>query len=261
MAPEIHDKLNRLREKALAAGVPAEDVERWLATARPCATLSPKADGPLVGRLGGPLMLPPGAPDPEQLGWLHLAATLDLAALPADATDLPLPADGTLVLLTNTDALDSIGEAIRIPPGTPVEEREVIREDADWFTAGLDALIHGELRLRRDVSFPGHDSIIDTEAHPHHKALREAWWSVESEDPHRGWSLLQIGGYAWDEYGEIDPVTQGEYGHDPEDPVLLAQWSPGVDNLEGAEICWSGDRGDLAAGRFDRVVTAMFFAP
>ncbi|MFD0431623.1 hypothetical protein ACFQ60_43730 [Streptomyces zhihengii] len=56
------EKLDRVREKALARGVPSADVERWLAAARPCVTLAPDIDGPVVGRLGGPVLLPADAP-------------------------------------------------------------------------------------------------------------------------------------------------------------------------------------------------------
>ncbi len=67
----------------------------------------------MVGRLGGPLMLPADAPDP----WCKLAATVDLAALPAGATDLDLPVDGHLLLFADPDP-DRIGRQTWAPPST-----------------------------------------------------------------------------------------------------------------------------------------------
>ena len=83
----------------------------------------PARDGPVVGRFGGPAPLPAGFPDlPKRT---CLIASLDLAALPADATTLPLPRDGALLLLARShdDGLDAGGEAVYVPAGTPVEER------------------------------------------------------------------------------------------------------------------------------------------
>ncbi|CAM5650979.1 hypothetical protein SGRIM128S_02582 [Streptomyces griseomycini] len=105
MSPENLDTLNEFRERALAEGISPDDIARWVATARPCAFLGTRGDGPVVGRLGGPLMLPADAPDP----WCKLAATIDLAALPSGVTDLDLPADGHLLLFADPDP-DRIGK-------------------------------------------------------------------------------------------------------------------------------------------------------
>ena len=94
MIPELRDRLTPFRDKAIARGIPSDDVERWLDTARPCATLAQEGDGPVVGRFGGPLMLPADAPDHS----FPFVGSVDLAALPDDATDLPLPPDGHLLL-------------------------------------------------------------------------------------------------------------------------------------------------------------------
>ena len=283
MTFDISDGLDRFRAEALARGIPSTDVERWLGTARRCATLSPYLDGPVVGRFGGPLMLPADVPTPE---WnVHLIASLDLAALPEGATDLPLPSDGRLLLLANPDGLEaayrvpSIGDAVYIPAGTPVEERHIDHgyEDYDEF-AELDSELEGELRLRHGFSLPDHDSIIDTAQHPYARELREAWSEVRSGDLDltKG-TQLQIGGYATDEYGELDPVTMSAElaaeaetkGHrpgsgemtPPEDWALLAQWIPGIDGLEGAFVHWAIRRQDVAARRFDRGYASMFFNP
>ncbi|MGH1551513.1 hypothetical protein ACRAWF_02865 [Streptomyces sp. L7] len=78
MNPELINRLEPFRAEALRRGIPLQDVEGWIAAARPCATLVTRGDGPVVGRFGGPLLLPADAPDP----WFPLPATLDCAALP-----------------------------------------------------------------------------------------------------------------------------------------------------------------------------------
>ncbi|SIN44553.1 hypothetical protein [Micromonospora cremea] len=124
MTPETMEKLDRFREEALARDIPTADVERWLGTLHRRATLEPQVNGPVVGRLGGPLMLPPDVPDPEY----PLVASLDLAALPQDATELPLPPDGQLLLFGCPEAsawssAAPLGSAVYIAAGTAVEER------------------------------------------------------------------------------------------------------------------------------------------
>jgi len=125
MNPELLGRLQPFREEALKPGIPPEDVERWIATARPSGTLVTSGDGPVVGRFGGPLMLPPEAPDP----WTPLLATLDCAALPEEVTGLPLPPDGRLLLFGFPDMemtwySGSVGEVVYMPDGTPAEERK-----------------------------------------------------------------------------------------------------------------------------------------
>jgi hypothetical protein len=76
--------LERIRTEALERNIPASDVERWLELVRPCALLTQDGDGPVVGRFGGPVMLPTDAGDPR----FPLLAAIDCAALPTDVTDL-----------------------------------------------------------------------------------------------------------------------------------------------------------------------------
>jgi hypothetical protein len=77
-------RLTPFRDEALARGVPAPDVDRWLALTRPLRTLTRRGDGPVVGEFGGPLLLPVGAEDPAH----PYVGRVDLAALPAGVTDL-----------------------------------------------------------------------------------------------------------------------------------------------------------------------------
>jgi hypothetical protein len=260
------DKLGRFREKAIARGVPSADVERWLGAARPCATLAPNVDGPVVGHFGGPVMLPADVP---RLAESLLIATLDLAALPEDATTLALPPDGRLLLFAEVDLdgwpREASGRVVYVPAGTPVEERP-----AD------DGYESAELRLRYDLSLPDNEVLIDPVEHPHAKELRQAWSEVRYED----WSLLggirlQIDGYSTDPYGEDDPITASALmaarragkpesrraspwaRPRPEDWALLAQWH-GVGLVDG-DVYWTIARKDVKARRFDQVTVLGFF--
>ncbi|WP_159106795.1 hypothetical protein [Streptomyces rishiriensis] len=133
MTPELRDRLSPFHDKAIARGLPADDVERWMATARPCSMLTQDGGGdedrgggggrPVVGRFGGPLLLPPDTPDPAH----PFVASIDLAALPADATDLPLPPAGHLLLFAFPETADydeTLGSVIHVPVGTAVTERD-----------------------------------------------------------------------------------------------------------------------------------------
>lgn len=283
MTPEMLDKLSQFREKALARGIPSDDVERWAGIARPCAQLDSEGDGPVVGRLGGPLMLPADAPDP----WCKLAATIDLAAIPEDATDLPLPPDGHLLLFAypNVELIgyQTLGTAFHIPAGTPVEERQVdLDPEPDDELYGVE-FPEGRLRLRTDVSLPSHVEVHAPGSppvgkrppeHPYVGELLDAWREVPGDIVHPG---LQLGGYSMDEYGECDPAVsagreaaraeergelpKSETDIRPEDWVCLAQWWHGLEGLEMALYSWSIARQDLAAGRFDRVYATMTWNP
>ncbi|MDW5328913.1 DUF1963 domain-containing protein [Plantactinospora sp. KLBMP9567] len=261
--------------------------------ARPCAVLSSKVDGPVVGRGGGPVMLPPDVPllwsseEPE-----YLIATLDLAALPEDATGLSLPPDGHLLLFAVVDLGEAdglCGHVVYVPAGTVVEARELDYSDSDSslyaFSTSEDLLAElrdlGELRLKYDVSLPDHDFfpddvIVDRAEHPHANELREAWREVERDDEESsGWPPLRIGGYASEQDGWGDPVTQStqtlahldELGIEggpvfeerprPDDWVLLAQW----DGIPMGSMYWSITKQDMAARRFDRPLVKLWANP
>lgn len=284
MTPEMLDKLSQFRETALAKGIPPDDVKRWIGTARPCARLDSRGDGPVVGRLAGPLMLPTAVPDP----WCKLFATIDLAALPEDATNLPLPPDGHLLLFanTNTESMydeESLGSALHIPAGTPVEERQVDLDpepDDEPFYAEFP---EGRLRLRADVSLPYHSEVFDPGPppatkrlpdHPYVGELLNVWEEMRDDSGYPG---LQLGGYAEDEDGAEETAVlagreaaqaemrgelpKSETDIRPEDWVCLAQWWPWIGGVERAFHSWSIARQDLAAGRFDRVYATMTFNP
>nr|WP_255672610.1 DUF1963 domain-containing protein [Glycomyces amatae] len=283
------ERLGRFRAAALAEGVPGADVDRWIALARPAAELTPGGEGPVVGRCGGPLMLPPdmatpaeryGSPggDGFESSEHQLIATLDLAAIPVGATDLPLPPDGHLLLFANPDLEpEPAGGALYLPAGTAVEERAT---NLDWdpvYEHGspedLDAHLRamGELRLRCGATLfehPVHNlgAYADPGEHPRARALLEVWEEVAYGDDQEGFVEFRVGGYASDFDGYGDPVgyaarLEREAGVSSDaaagEWVLLAEWH----GLPMATVYWVMPRGDLVERRFDRVAVMMWANP
>jgi Domain of unknown function (DUF1963) len=270
MTPEMLDRLNPFRDEALKRGIPSADVERWItATARPCATLSPDGDGPVVGQFGGSLALPAGVPDP----FYPLLATIDCAAIPGEATDIPLPPDGRLLLFGYPD-LDlplwpGGGSVVYIPSGAAVEEREEdpqFREDPERQEI-RDQYPQGQLRLTINVSLPYYGCMQLSEppyqrplpGHPHSEELCAVW--MDTVDRIASGGPLQIGGYATDEYdGESDPLLSSA-AENPEGWVLLADWYTAIEGREGATVHWGIRREDVAARRFDQARASVFWNP
>ncbi|WP_405884054.1 DUF1963 domain-containing protein [Streptomyces sp. NBC_01384] len=298
MAPDLFRRLAPFREEALRRGIPLQDVERWIATARPSGTLVTRGEGLVVGRFGGPLMLPADVPDP----WYPLLATLDCAALPEEVTGLPLPVDGHLLLFgfpEMTYYSASTGEVVYVPAGTPVEERKtkypcVYGEEGHEFEGDEMLSIYeefpqDELRLSADVSLPYHFLVPSPEpgqedallpGHPRAWELAEAWadtcGGIIVDGP------LHIGGYAFHECTETDPVTDAAREAErarrhraaganesvdavelpaPEEWTLLAQWDIGLTGREGSTLHWVIPRQDLAERRFDRAHVSFFWNP
>ncbi len=280
----MRSRLAPFREEAAGRGIPAEDVERWLATARPCATLALSGDGPVVGRFGGPLVLPADTPDPKH----PFVASVDLAALPADATDLPLPADGHLLLFVFIDEVAScttVGSAIHVPAGTAVVERDRNAwnpDDVDDYRRAFERFPQGPMRVTTDVSLPYHCAVaLEGEpwsepppGHPRAEELVAVWEktfdAIATDGP------LRLGGYATEEAVHTDPLHDlvryarhaveegnwaGPVSDDPSDWVLLADWHVRVSGWEGATAHWGIQRDDLVARRFDRTFTTIYWNP
>lgn len=288
MIDNLREKLSPFRAKAVEEGEPAEEVDRWIdQAARPCAFLTDQGDGPVVGRFGGPLLLPAGVPTPDR----PYIASVDLAALPKDATDLHLPPDGTLLLfadLTNWGVdTDDRGPAIYVPAGTPVEERD---RNA-WHSAGnieddqriSESLPQCDLRVRTEPDLPHYGWVRlpdgKVEPLPYAGILAEVWgYTAWDRLGISQWSpLLQIGGYPDHECAETDPMTtvasnaafEAEEGHwgggEPvsgavEDWVLLASWTS-FHKPDGMTVHWGIQRADLAARRFDRTFATLEWNP
>ncbi len=286
------DRFRPFRERAKAKGIPADDVERWLTLVRPCATLASTADdefGPVVGRFGGPLLLPDGIPDPGH----PFVASIDLAALPADATDLPLPPDGHLLFFALADDQrdhQSVGSVVHVPVGTQVSQRDKhawnVHEYEEWdreFGKLFEGYPEGELRARAEVSLPHHTSVFpagqqlraDIPGHPLCDDLVEAWQETKDGIVQSG--EMQIGGFGDEEDVDVDPVDvsvrtalyaveRGDWerpvSDDPADWVLLADWyAPGLRHREGSTLHWVIQREDLIARRFERTFTTFAWNP
>ncbi|MET7475978.1 DUF1963 domain-containing protein [Streptomyces sp. NPDC005648] len=300
MTPELWNRLTPFRDKAVAQGIPADDVERWLSLARPCLTLtraedgdgdgaddgSGDGDGPVVGRFGGPLLLPAGTPDPEH----PFVASIDLAALPAGASDLPLPPDGRLLLFAFPETADddeTMGSVVYVPAGTDVTERDKHAwNSSDWDDdeAMFAEFPQGPLRATVQVSLPHHKSVVQPgmpwggplPGHPRCEELVAVWESTRADIAPEG--PLQIGGYADEEAIDTDPVdhavrlavnaedagtADGAAPGDASGWVLLADWVAGMDvqGWESATVHWVIRRADLAARRFDRAFTSVHWNP
>ncbi|GAA3990486.1 hypothetical protein GCM10022384_43040 [Streptomyces marokkonensis] len=287
---ESRAKLDRFRDAALARGIPADDVERWLGLARPCLVLASDVDGPVVGHFGTPVMLPPDvalprlydvpvgelSDDPsEEPGFEHLVATLDLGALPEGVTNLPLPPDGRLLLFAwpaleaSEDHSCTSGSVVYVPAGTMVEERKVeydYEPDHELGDVDFDGELRGELRVRYDVSLPDYENFNGDpllEEHPRAEELREVWADVRADGYWHKGPQLQLGGYALDAQGWGDPVRGCAYAAGDDGPrlknwALLAQWHPGMYNLESVTMYWAMSERDLAARRFTGARVAMY---
>ncbi|MER6014425.1 DUF1963 domain-containing protein [Streptomyces bluensis] len=299
-----HDLIGRLqpfREEALRRGIPSEDVERWIAMARPAGTLTAHGTGPFVGRFGGPLMLPADVPDPAY----PLLATLDCAALPEKSTGVPLPVDGRLLLFGYPEMAyfsgnDSAGSVLYVPAGMPVEKRaskffpdlgdqEEDEDEVDEEILDLcEQYPQDELRLSADVSLPHHfmgpspepgQETAEFPGHPRAGDLARAWSDTCGDIIVDG--ALRIGGYASHECTETDPIAaaaeeaillrqqavrSGEVFDSeelpaPENWVLLAQWDVDVQGREGATLHWVIPYQDIVERRFDRVHVSFFWNP
>lgn len=277
VSSELLGRLTPFRDEALNRGIPATEVERWIAVAaRPCVTLSPDGDGPVAGHFGGALLLPPDAPDP----YYPFLGSIDFAALPGGATDLPLPDDGRLLLFTYaredaTGGGNGGGGAVYIPADTRVEEREVRYESIDYGQEEadleareiVDQYPQEDLRVTVNVSLPsyGYAHVPDYfcnalfRAHPHSEELAEAWEDTRGQCA--TWGPLQLGGYPTDEYGGYEFTQESSPGEHGNEWVLLADWYPAICGIEGLTVHWPVRWPDLSAGRFDQVAATVFWNP
>ncbi|MGW3418791.1 DUF1963 domain-containing protein [Streptomyces phaeochromogenes] len=272
MTPEMLDKLDRYRAEMVRRNIPSGVVEQWIGAALPCATLTLDGDGPVVGRYGGPLLLPPGAPDPE----FPFVASLNCADLPEKVTGLPLPPDGRLLLFAFPD-LDGGGQVMYVPEGAAVEERvitfEYYDEDPDCLEISSQ-YPQGELRMATNVSLPFHSSKAKATDHgwrgedlpwaPYASIHSDLWNVVDGRDfPRGGW--VQVGGYALEECMDVNPVESAALSSDEtwdiEDWVLLADWNPSIEGREGFSLHWAIRSQELAARRFERVSESMHWNP
>ena len=238
------------REAARAKGVPEHAIELALSLALPQAELTGTDEdgGILVGRYGGLPSLPEGV---EWNSGLDFVASVDCAALPPDACNLPLPRDGHLLFFaarTDPDGLalmENSRSVIHVPAGTPTTERPV-PDDQEYFPA----LDQHPLYAR---TFPSLPSSAD-DAVLLHPEISDLYFEHDLEyldQRSRQWEVsLYLGGYA---YSPQDPPIMGS---SPEDEkggwVLLAQAQLDMPDDPGFTACvfWIIQRDELAAGNF-----------
>ncbi|MGC5286923.1 hypothetical protein [Micromonospora sp. DT231] len=278
MLPRNEKILDQVRAEALRRDIPAAEVERWLGLARPSALLMQQGDGPVVGVVRGPVLLPADAKNPT----FPLIATIDCAALPADVTDLPLPADGHLLLFGWPEE-DGYGQVMYVPAGVAVEERERhppgFSPDDEECAEVYAEIPEGDLHLTVDISLPYVKTIPGPPwspplpGDPPFEELTKVWQDVLGDVPGGAFSYdghttpLLLGGYGTDCNG-FNPAwlganrsgNAGEDGPtDAADWVLLAEFHGGRQG--GASIHWVIQRADLRERRFDEASVLVYWNP
>ncbi|MEU9794969.1 YwqG family protein [Streptomyces sparsogenes] len=258
------------------AHLSADLADRWTVLLRPAAHLRKAGPAdPVAGRLGGLPRLPEGVDWPvwEGHGPLAFVAAVDCAALPGEALDIPLPADGVLAFFyygdEDDDALVDTADpatwpgarVLHLPPGSAAAPERPA-------PAGITPYPEVDLTVHTAPSAPDFDSLALTAAFGEGElpdVFQRAVWQHQSGPAH------QIGGHAQSVQTAVEiVVAHGALGGREvswEDPriekeaegwVLLAQF----DSDEDADMTW-GDAGalywlirpdDLAAGRFERAV-------
>ncbi|WP_338036974.1 DUF1963 domain-containing protein [Nocardiopsis ganjiahuensis] len=249
------DSFQTYRDHARGNGVPEEAVDLALRLARPQIELSSSAEGGgvLAGRYGG---LPSLPADIARKDHTDFIASVDCAALPPDALDLPLPRDGQLLFFaTRTDAdgavpADRAGSVVHVPAGAATTEREPEEE-------GAPSTEPRPLYARAVWSLPmsGDDAVLaDEEARRLYKE-----YELEHLDRRRPvWEVdLLLGGYSCSPH---DPVPMGSSGDDGKGGwVLLAQGQFPVHEDPDFTACpfWIIRYDDLRAVDFGAAVLEM----
>ncbi|KUL53569.1 DUF1963 domain-containing protein [Streptomyces sp. A1499] len=268
--------------------LPSDVAERWLGLLRPGIRLAAAGgDEAVVGQLGGEPRLPDTMewPEWEGQGPLSFIASVDCAALPAGALDIPFPASGTLAFFYYDGQADGEDEAfVEVDDPQTWAGARVVYVPAGASTTRLDtpceleAYPHVPLaaRVGPTVAEPTHPQIQEVlapDAEPfseyEHPVCDDKFidglWQLDDEAGH------QLGGTPRSVQGPVElEVARAALGpetdwHDPRlagemrEWVLLAQF----DSDDAADMMW-GDTGclywlirrdDLADLRFDK---AMF---
>ncbi|MET8469016.1 hypothetical protein ABZY90_00540 [Streptomyces sp. NPDC006422] len=120
-----------------ALGLPDPVTQAFIRLLRPCVHLCAydmvpegrRRDARPVGRVSGPALLPQDVEAPDDLPHV---LTLDCAALPVDALDIELPADGRLVVFAEVSDYPGEGTVLHVPAGSETSERPVGTERDDF---------------------------------------------------------------------------------------------------------------------------------
>ncbi|MFC8571108.1 DUF1963 domain-containing protein [Streptomyces sp. NPDC057245] len=244
------------RPRAAARGIPPHEVEAFIARIRPAVHLAVE-DGPLcVGRMGGAPMLPHDAPDPS----LPFIFSIDCAALPAGATDLPMPPDGHLLFFAAVGVGGATGDAATcyVPAGTPTGPRSSpepstmntpyperpLRVAGSGFSTSDGIDITEEAEEEEDVDDDEDPLVIAG-------VLGDEWGTLTEPE---SWVAMPIQLGGWHE-SDLPGILEKKEG---DDWVDLASWVCREDEAlesvaEFTTFIWAIRRQDLAARRFDRV--------
>ncbi|MFG2196085.1 DUF1963 domain-containing protein [Streptomyces sp. NPDC048639] len=263
--------------------LPSDLAEKWIGQLRPGIALEEGTEaGPVVGYLGG---LPKLADDMEWPVWKHgplsLIASIDCAALPAGALDIPLPESGTLLFFCfghggDNDTSDKYvgvdvedretwdgARVLYVPAGVPTAERET--------PLGLEPHIRRPLSARetttapdlwhvclRDIFAPGQPLASRWETTYPKEFFQAACDLPEENTPHR------IGGHANVCQNPVEEeLAYHLLGRDQADDARLSEEARGWvllghfygDGSHDGWLYWLIRPQDLAERRFDR---AMF---
>jgi len=243
------DSSDVYRDEARRNGVPEHAIDLALSLARPQIELGPSSEGGgiLAGRYGG---LPSLPPDSTWDGYLDFVASVDCAALPRDALDIPLPGDGHLLFFADRSDVDGavlIGKGnsvVHVPAGTATVEKTPDRGGA--FSTIDPHPLHA--RTVRCLPASADDAVLgDVET-----ARLYMEYELEHQDRRReidGIGLF-LGGYA---YSPQDPPITGSSPDDEKGGwVLLAQARLDMPDAPGFTACpfWIIQRDELAAMNF-----------
>ncbi|MEU4208532.1 YwqG family protein [Streptomyces sp. NPDC026206] len=278
--------------------LPSRIAERWIGLLRPAARLvavpEPGPEDVVVGRLGGLPALPEGVEWPvwEGHGPLTFVASVDCAALPSGALDIPLPTEGTLAFFYFDGQIDDCeayvaadepeswagARVLYIPAGAEISERAqpvVDDEDVEFepytevpLTARLEWTAPDSWHPDTMVALWPGGVVKDHNSHPEEAVdFLDALWDLERDADH------VIGGHANPVQNPVEfEIAHGVLGRETSwnDPrideeakrwTLLAQ----IDTDGDADMMW-GDCGalywlirpeDLAERRFDRAMFTM----
>ncbi|MBM9506870.1 DUF1963 domain-containing protein [Actinacidiphila acididurans] len=234
--------LELYRERARSRGLPDEVVGRALRLARPRIELRSPDDSmrsesdPVMGRYGGSPWLPP---DVAWDGYPHFVASVDCAALPPDALDIPLPKDGRLLFFASKEYWaggsmpgdeDRRGRVVHVPAGVETAERTPAEKHAEYLCEPFP--LYG--RVEAHVPNSEDDVVLSS---PENERLYDEY-DLSDFDGLGGVGELTLGGYScpvhedpcgyrWPEDdGEARVLlAQAEYPN-PEDPdmVLVVYW-------------------------------------
>jgi hypothetical protein len=263
--------------------LPPAAAEAWIGLLRPAAGLRRAAAGEMVvGRLGGTPALPSGMEWPRSRAGrpLGFIAGIDLGRLPVGDLDVPLPAEGTLLLFYRDPSEDpyevfwisdpepedqpSAGHVVFVPAGT----KTTLRTETD-------ATVYPEVPLTGDLiatgpdrEHPAWEQAVAGLSETDRRSITERTRRVEFWDEISRRSRIpeyRLGGYArpWQRPVELEATWMHRDAPSPSpDAALLdeaLQWTSlvQIDSDRDAEMMWFGSlywvmrRDDIAAGRFE----------